>query len=93
MEERRAKLRAKVALTGHAAFPSAVAEVPCLVLNVSNIGACLSFPTGMPVPRLFSLRIGPDPKPYAVRVAWRRASDVGVAFLAARAQAPDVIPG
>ncbi|MGU3665097.1 PilZ domain-containing protein [Methylobacterium sp. A49B] len=93
MEERRAKLRAKVALTGHAAFPSAAAEVRCLVINVSNIGACLSFPSGVPVPRMFNLRIGPDPKPHAVRVAWRRASDVGVAFLASRARTPDVIPG
>ena len=93
MEERRAKLRAKVGLTGHAAFPSAAAEVPCLVINLSNIGACLSFPAGMPVPRMFDLRIGVDPKPYAVRVAWRRAGDVGVAFVVSRAQAPDVIPG
>ncbi len=93
MEERRAKLRAKVALSGHAAFPSTVAEVACLVINVSNIGACLSFPAGVAIPRMFSLRIGPDPKSYAVRVAWRRASDVGVAFLASRTRAPDVIPG
>lgn len=93
MEERRAKLRAKVALPGHAAFPSAAAEVQCLVLNVSNIGACLSFPAGVPVPRMFDLRIGADPKPHAVRVAWRRASDVGVAFLASRIGTPDVIPG
>jgi hypothetical protein len=92
MEERRAKLRAKVVLPGQAVFPNAAA-VSCMVINVSNIGACLSFPEGVPVPRMFSLRIGPDPNPYAVRVAWRRAGDVGVAFLASRAGVPDVLPG
>ena len=93
MLERRTKLRAKVALPGHATFPSATAEVRCLVVNFSNVGACLSFSTGMVPPRMFSLRVGPDPKPYEVRVAWRRAADVGVAFLAPRAGSPDVIVG
>lgn len=93
MFERRSKLRAKVALPGHAAFPSAAAEVRCVVINLSNVGACISFPTGVPVPRLFSLRIGLDPKPHEMRVIWRRESDVGVAFLAPRANVPDVIPG
>lgn len=93
MLERRAKLRAKIALPGHAAFPGAAAGVRCLVVNLSTIGACLSFGTGTRVPKHFSLRIGVDRESYPVRVAWRRESDVGVAFVAPRAGVPDVIHG
>jgi len=52
----------------------------------------LSFATGLPVPRLFSLRFGSNPKAHEVRVAWKRNSDVGVAFLTPRVDVPDVLP-
>jgi hypothetical protein len=92
MLERREKLRAKVAIPGYAAFPGVALETRCLIVDLSGAGACLSFATGLPVPRLFSLRFGSNPKAHEVRVAWKRNSDVGVAFLTPRVDVPDVLP-
>jgi hypothetical protein len=90
--ERRAKYRAKTALPGSAALVKAAADTPCVVLNLSAYGACIAFAPDAEVPRLFQLSVGPDPALQTVRVIWRRANTVGVAFLAPRA-APDVMPG
>lgn len=92
MLERRAKYRAKTALPGSAAFARAAAETPCVVLNLSGRGACVAFAPDVQTPRVFELRIGPDPELQTVRVVWRRTNTVGVAFLAPRS-VPDVIPG
>ncbi|GAB6971914.1 PilZ domain-containing protein [Methylobacterium phyllosphaerae] len=92
MLERRTKLRAHAAVPGRAIFSMATAEASCVVVDFSAAGACVRFAEGVSPPRLFNLHIGPDPEPCAVRVVWRRAAHVGVAFLKARA-APDVVPG
>lgn len=93
MLERRVKYRAKTALPGGAKFAKVQAEIQCVVLNLSGRGACVAFAPGVEVPRLFMLRIGPDPQLQTVRVVWRRTNTVGVAFVTPRADVPDVIPG
>ncbi len=93
MFERRTKARAKTALPGGAAFAKSAAEVQCVVLNLSGIGACVAFPPGTDMPRMFELRIGLAPERRTVRVIWRRTNTVGVAFLVPRVNVPDVIPG
>lgn len=92
MDERRAKLRADTAVVGRAAFAGGATDVHCVALNFSPIGACLTFPAGTPVPRHFRLALGLEPAASDVRVVWRRADVVGVAFVAPRA-VPDVIAG
>jgi hypothetical protein len=91
--ERRAKYRASTALPGGAAFARTNAEVQCVVLNLSGYGACVAFAPSIEVPRVFQLRIGPDPQLQPVRVVWRRSNTVGVGFITPRAGVPDVIPG
>lgn len=92
MLERRVKHRAKTALPGSAAFAKSADEAQCVVLNLSGFGACIAFAPDADVPRVFELRIGLAPEMQTVRVIWRRANTVGVAFLTPRA-VPDVIPG
>jgi hypothetical protein len=87
--ERRAKHRAKIALSASADFPGIGASEACVVLNLSVQGACVAFAPGTKAPRLFELRIGPDPISHTVRVIWRSQHTVGVAFLQPR-NAPDV---
>ena len=93
MLDRRVKYRARVALPGAAAFAKAAADVPCVVLNLSGCGACVAFAPGTEMPRMFGLRIGSAAEMQTVRVVWRRTNTVGVAFLAPRANVPDVIHG
>lgn len=93
MHERRWKLRADTTIMGRAAFAGAEHDVDCIALNFSPIGACLTFPAGTSVPRHFDLVLGLEPAPSPVRVVWRRAERVGVAFQDARPHVPDVIPG
>ena len=92
MYERRAKLRVRATIEGHAAFPGVDAEVRCLVVNHSPVGACLSFVPGTTVPRYFNLAIGHEPAASPVRLVWKREDAAGVAFVAPRS-VPDVIPG
>ena len=92
MVERRVKLRARAAVPGRAVFAIATTEVPCVVLDFSAEGACLTFAEGVAPPRSFDLHIGLDPEPCTVRVVWRRPDRLGVAFLKPRA-VPDVVLG
>jgi len=92
MNERRAKLRADTVVHGRATFAGDAHGVRCTALNFSPAGACLMFPGGTPVPRYFQLALGLEPAASDVRVVWRRAEVVGVAFVAPRA-VPDVLPG
>lgn len=93
MLERRFKLRADTTIAGRAAFAGVEHDVSCMALNFSPAGACLAFPAGTNVPRFFDLVLGLEPAPSPVRVVWRRAERVGVAFQDARPHVPDVIPG
>ncbi|WP_370693846.1 PilZ domain-containing protein [Methylobacterium sp. NEAU K] len=93
MQQRREKLRVQATVEGRASLPGREADVRCIVLNFSPIGACLAFSAGTTVPRVFDLAIGAEPAASTVRVVWRREDVVGVAFLAPRARVPDVIPG
>ncbi|WP_192707109.1 PilZ domain-containing protein [Methylobacterium sp. OAE515] len=93
MHERRWKLRADTAVSGRAAFAGSEHDVGCMALNFSPVGACLAFPAGTTVPRYFDLVLGLEPAPSPVRVVWRQAERVGVAFQDARPHVPDVMPG
>ncbi|WP_409566929.1 PilZ domain-containing protein [Methylobacterium sp. J-048] len=93
MFERRGKLRAKAVVPGRAALPGIDKAVRCIALDFSPSGACLLFPDGTTVPRMFELALGHEPAASAVRVVWRREDRVGVAFMAPRVNVPDVVPG
>jgi hypothetical protein len=90
MIERRSKRRSKIALAGSASFPKDSIERPCVILNLSAIGACVAFAPNVEIPRMFELRAGPNTGLMTVRTIWKRSNTVGVAYVVQRV-APDVI--
>ncbi|MCJ2036647.1 PilZ domain-containing protein [Methylobacterium sp. J-068] len=66
--------------------------LPCLVRNLSPIGACVVFCADVTVPEYFDLFLGPDTRPYRAHLIWHDANTVGVSFLEARENAPEVLP-
>jgi hypothetical protein len=93
MSEDRTTLRALTHLAGHASLDQASREaLPCLVRNLSPIGACLLFCTEVTAPERFDLFLDPEAPAYRVRRVWQHDNEVGVSFLEARENAPEVIP-
>ena len=60
MQEHRIAARARTRLTGRALERSALSEEPCLVQNLSPVGACVVFSEGATIPKRFDLFIGQD---------------------------------
>ena len=92
MVEQRKTARALTHLDGRVALDRVSHETqPCLVRNLSPIGACLTLCARMAVPDAFALYLGADPRPYWVRRIWHRANEVGISFVEARGNAPEVL--
>ncbi len=53
----------------------------CIVLNVSEGGACLLLSDPLELSETFTLKIDRVATPYHCRVAWKRKNRIGVAFL------------
>jgi hypothetical protein len=54
--------------------------IDCTVRNMSQTGACLEIATASCVPSAFMLSIGGDMRARNCRVAWARATRMGVSF-------------
>lgn len=93
MVEHRKTHRALTHLAGRVALDQASPEtLPCLVQNLSPIGACVTFCSEVTVPECFDLFLDADPRPYRARRIWQMDNEVGVNFLSARENAPEVLP-
>ena len=66
--------------------------VDCIIEDLSPTGACVVFSADVLVPRYFDLTVGQDGQTYRARTMWQQANKVGVMFLKARANAPEVLP-
>lgn len=83
MEERRSHLRRRVLKGATLEFNRGFGAFECVVRNISDGGARLSFGDALGVPARFDLRVGPDGEWRHAEVRWRGPSDVGVAFVTA----------
>jgi hypothetical protein len=92
MEERRITARARTRLTGRVLERAALSDEPCLVQNLSSVGASVVFPEGATIPKRFDLFIGHDNQAHHALTIWRKANVAGVRFLEARPNAPKVFP-
>ena len=92
MDEHRNAVRALTYLSGRVALDAASAETtPCLVRNLSPIGARVAFCTTVEVPDSFDLFIDPGDNAYRAHRIWSKGNEVGVLFHEARANAPEVL--
>ena len=55
-------------------------SLECVVLNVSQHGACVLVPTGARIEDQFTLFIDGDDEPHRCVVCWRDGSRIGVSY-------------
>jgi hypothetical protein len=78
MDEKRKSTRHRVLKAGKIAFSGAV--VDCTVRNLSETGAALDIVSSVGIPDHFTLIIAVDRVQKSCRVAWRKATRIGVHF-------------
>ena len=92
MQEHRTAARARTRLPGNVLDEFSVTGEPCLVQNLSRLGASVVFSEGFTIPRRFDLFIGQHGHGHRVVTIWRNGNVAGVKFLTARPNAPEVLP-
>ncbi len=86
-------VRADTCISGRANLERGSATyVDCIIEDLSPTGACVVFSADVLVPRYFDLTVGHDGQTHRARMMWQQANKVGVMFLKARANAPEVLP-
>ena len=78
--EQRQAPRLRSLIGARIVFNNGRATVECLIRDVSETGAKLIVPELIPVPDRFELTIPQKGITRRVRVAWRRATEIGVRF-------------
>ena len=82
MDDKRKALRRRTLLKGHIEFVCGGA-IDCMVRNLSSSGARLRVVSVVGIPNTFVLAFGADAKRRPARVAWRKETELGVAFVEA----------
>ncbi|WP_048755490.1 PilZ domain-containing protein [Afipia felis] len=78
MDENRKSTRHRVLKAGKIAFGGAI--VDCTVRNLSETGAALDVVSSVGIPDRFTLIVAVDRVQRPCRVAWRKATRIGVLF-------------
>ena len=81
MHNRRTDDRRRILSTGRLVAPGAGAATDCVLQDLSAGGARLLVAAPQEAPARGTLALGPGETPRPVRVVWRGASAIGVAFL------------
>jgi hypothetical protein len=81
MQERRKRARSRTFLGGVIAFNHRKSTMDCLVRNISDVGAKISFTNTATVPDEFDLTIKQKGRSLFARIVWRHADEAGVIFL------------
>ena len=81
MSERRREMRRRTYLAGQLAFNDRYSTMDCLVRNLSQDGAKLSFAHPPMIPGEFDLRVVKKGDGRRARVVWQVDLEAGVAFL------------
>jgi PilZ domain len=89
MSERRHARRLKSFLRGFVYFDKRRGALSCLIRDLSEVGARIIFSEGVTIPDIVNLHIPQKDQTLRARVSWRRGDEIGLAFTAAAADAPD----
>src|ERR1700730_3207801 len=88
MTERRSISRQKSFLQGRIFFNNRRTSVDCLIRDITEHGARLKFPSMTATPDVVELHIPNRDETYRVKVEWRNANEIGVAFDVDEKEAP-----
>jgi hypothetical protein len=91
MSERRSILRKRSFLQGRIFFNNRRSSVDCLIRDISDTGAKLSFSEAVTVPEVMELYVPAKEEMRRVRAQWRSGNDMGIAFDDDE-QAPSLVP-
>ncbi len=80
MDEHRIAARRRALKGAQIIFNDGASVIDCIVRDVSETGAKLKIPSPLGVPDTFTLSVQADNTRRKCRVAWRRATEMGVAF-------------
>ena len=80
MDERRTAPRVRTLLSGKIMLGGG-GVIDCMLRNRSATGARLQVPSIVGIPDHFTLLIEPARERHPVRVAWRKQTEIGVAFV------------
>lgn len=80
MDEHRRAARRRALKGAQIIFNDGASVIDCVVRDVSETGAKLKIPSPLGVPDTFTLSVQVDDIRYKCRVAWRRATEIGVSF-------------
>jgi len=88
MNERRKVTRQKSFLRGNIQFNNGRNSADCLIRDISNYGARLTFSDAVTTPDVIDVYIPQKEQTFRAHVIWRHAQELGVAF--AQAASPSV---
>lgn len=88
MIERRQSARARVIYGGVIAYNGRRSTVECLIRNFSEDGAKVEFDNPALLPDVIDLLIAKKSRAFSARIAWRQASEAGLAFRSVERDAP-----
>lgn len=80
MDEHRRATRRRALKGAQIIFNEGSSVIDCVVRDLSETGAKLKIPSPIGVPDTFTLSVQGDNTRRKCRVAWRRATELGVAF-------------
>jgi hypothetical protein len=89
MNERRQNRRLKSFLRGFVYFDKRRGATSCLVRDLTEEGARIIFSESITIPDVVNLHIPQKEQTLRARVSWRRGDEIGLAFTADMADAPD----
>lgn len=81
MDERRKGVRSKSLLGARIVYNNRGSTIDCTVRNISPAGARLVFGGPVAAPDEFDLVISQKERTHRCRIVWRKANEIGVAFL------------
>jgi hypothetical protein len=90
MDERRKGVRSKSLLGARIVYNNRASTIDCTVRNISPTGARLVFGGPVAAPDEFDLVISQKERTHRCRIAWRKANEIGVAFVDAQESASPI---
>jgi hypothetical protein len=80
MQERRQVQRTRVLKDAKILLKNSSALLDCTILNLTNMGSCLSLESSTSIPNSFDLTLDRAISSRACRVIWRNDDKLGVSF-------------
>jgi hypothetical protein len=92
MSNRRTSTRQKSFLQGRIYFNNRKSSIDCLIRDLTNEGAKLTFSATIAVPEAIELYIPAKDQYCRAKIHWRHGEDVGAVFVLDRVAAPSTAP-